>query len=72
MKIIDPYKNCLILLFFLFSIIAYSQDEDNDSTPNWDNVMYTTNKLSWGRSDNWRQSAEFQSRFKDDVSALVH
>lgn len=64
------FKNYLILQFLLFSIITYSQDENADNTPNWDNVMYAGNKVSWGSSENRRQSAEFQARFNNDLSAL--
>jgi hypothetical protein len=44
----------------------YAQEPPPD---NWDNTLYFSNKLAWG-SDTWRQSTEFQTRFKDDFSAL--
>lgn len=35
----------------------------------WDNTLYYSNKLAWG-SETWRQSAEFQTRFRNDFSEL--
>lgn len=59
--------------FFLLLLFLISTDTSNAQTKppadNWDNVMYFSNKLAWG-SESWRQSAEFQTRYRDNFSAL--
>lgn len=60
------YLRLFSILFLMQSIIGFSQEEEKD---NWDNNMYTGNKVSYG-TEFWKHSAEFQTRYKDNFGAL--
>ena len=66
MKFFYQHSLILILLFVSATCFAQNITEDLD---NWDNTMYTSNKFTYG-TDDWRHSAEFQSRFNDNLSTL--
>ncbi len=57
----------IIVILFLFHNPVFSQEGGNDG--GWDNQMYFGNKVGWG-GGKWRQTAEFQTRYKDDVGEL--
>lgn len=61
------FKNVLTLLLVCFSLISLAQEAN---TRNWDNIMYVSNKIGWGSNENWRNTAEFQTRFKGDFGEL--
>ncbi len=62
------YQHLLILFILLVGAVCFAQTTSED-TDNWDNVMYASNKFTYGTED-WRHSAEFQTRFNDNLSAL--
>ena len=63
-------KSTFPILFFIFLHPTLDSQNDEPQNSNWDNVMYIANKVSWGKSETIRQSAEFQTRYRDDFSEL--
>lgn len=61
------HKCHLSLFLLIISLIGYAQESEEDR--NWDNQMYVSNKIGYG-NDQWRHSAEFQTRFRNDVKTL--
>lgn len=61
-------KTILSILLISFSFAGFSQDQGGGDQ-NWDNNMYTSNKISYG-TDYWRHSLEFQTRYKLNLKAL--
>ena len=57
-------KKILLVIFTFFIYCNLSAQEAN-----WDNNMYTSNKFSY-RVETWKHSAEFQTRYKNDVNEL--
>lgn len=56
-----------LILFVLFVLVSTAQCQENSA--NWDNVLYASNKVSWG-SENWKQYGDFQSRYNSDFGTL--
>lgn len=62
-----------LIYYFLISVstILYAQDDEPlEDTRNWDNIMYTSNKFSYGDRELWKHSAEFQTRYNNNVGSL--
>lgn len=66
-------KNCfnpsITVILICFSLISYSQIIEEDNR-NWDNTMYASNKFTYGSSEKWKHSAEFQTRYRNNLSSL--
>lgn len=63
-------KHLFFSIFVSLIVLGDKSFAQTEPPPDlWDNTMYFSNKLAWG-SETWRQSAEFQTRFKDDFAAL--
>jgi len=54
----------IIALFIASNIFA------QEEIGNWDNNLYLSNKFSWGKKETLKQSAEFQSRFNNNLAEL--
>ena len=65
-------KKITLILFLFLTVIGFSQSNpiEEENNRNWDNTMFAGNKFTYGSSDKWRHSAEFQTRYKDDLGAL--
>lgn len=64
-------KKGLLLFLLLFSIIVYGQTTPPvENNRNWDNTMYAGNKFTYGSSEKWKHSAEFQTRYKNNLGNL--
>ncbi|OIQ39139.1 MAG: hypothetical protein BM563_04830 [Bacteroidetes bacterium MedPE-SWsnd-G1] len=64
-------KKFLLPILILISLASLAQTTPvEEDTQNWDNIMYAGNRFTYGSSDKLRHSAEFQTRYKDNLSAL--
>jgi len=57
-----------ILISLLGSCFIFAQEVDKD-TPNWDNQLYLSDKLTWA-SPRWKYSGEIQVRLIDNMQSL--
>ncbi|MGL1885411.1 MAG: DUF2490 domain-containing protein [Reichenbachiella sp.] len=57
----------ILFLFLATSLSSYAQVEEEPD--NWDNIVYLTNKVSWG-AEKWRQSLLYQSRYNQNFVNL--
>jgi uncharacterized protein DUF2490 len=60
-------KAIILILIIASSVLDLKAQEES---PNWDNILYFSNKVSWGRNDARRSSAEFQTRYDRNFSSL--
>jgi len=60
-------KKVLLILFTISMLFA--KEPTAQTTSNWDNILYISNKVGWG-SESWKHSAEFQSRFNNDFGSM--
>jgi hypothetical protein len=66
-------KTVLSITLICLSYMGYAQTAPgvlvDDGDQNWDNQMYTSNKIGYG-TDQWRYGLEFQTRYKFNLKAL--
>lgn len=63
-------KHFYYLIVFIIPFKLFTQETQPIESSNWDNNMYISNKVTYGSSEKLKHSAEFQTRFKDDLGAL--
>jgi len=61
-------KKTFLLFLVLISMFFSSNAQNN--TSGWDNVLYVGNRVAWGSTSQWRNSAELQFRLQNDVREL--
>lgn len=67
---IGKVLNQSMVVILLLCIGLKVQAQAQDSSPNWDNQMYFSNKVAWANKEDFRQSAEFQTRYIDNLGTL--
>jgi len=63
----NHFRRALLILFTCILAVPGLAQENN--TPNWDNLFFFGNKVSWG-SDKWKYSGELQIRLEDNGQSL--
>lgn len=60
----------MLAILLILVIGTYNVKAQTEPPPDlWDNQMYFGNKVGWG-GESWRHTAEFQTRYKNDVGSL--